>query len=97
PPWAGGCAPGDHEAPVITSPSAGQVAVLIPGVAPEEQEIPLAAEAPGRLSWFVDGAFLGTWPAEERVWWTPKAGEHTVVVQDEAGQEARLAFSVRRP
>lgn len=97
PAWAVGCAPGDHAAPVITRPEVDQVAVLIPGIAAEEQEVPLAAEGSGRLSWFVDGAFLGTFPAEERVWWTPVVGSHTVVVHDEAGQEARTTFRVRRP
>lgn len=99
PPYAPGCAPGDRAPPVITHPEQGQIAVLIPGIPPEEQEIPLAAEAraDGRLSWFVDGAFLGTFAAEERVWWTPSPGTHTLVVTDEAGQEARQRFSVRRP
>jgi penicillin-binding protein 1C len=99
PPWAAGCAPGDAEAPVITSPEAGQIAVLIPGVAPEEQEVPLAADAApdARLSWFVDGTFLGTFPAEERVWWTPTVGEHRVWVADAAGRGAERRFRVRRP
>lgn len=97
PPWARGCAPGDVRPPGIVHPEEGQVAVLIPGIDPEEQEVPLSAEGVGRLSWFVDGAFLGTFPAEERVWWTPEVGRHTIVVHDEAGQEARRILQVRRP
>ncbi len=97
PPYAEGCAPADHPPPVITSPEQGQVAVLIPGLAPDEQEIPFAAEAPGALSWFVDGVFLGTRPGSERVWWTPTPGAHTLVVQDALGREARVGFRVVEP
>lgn len=99
PPWARGCAPGDRVAPVITSPEAGQIAILIPGIDATEQEIPLSADAAAdsRLSWFVDGVFLGTFPAEERVWWTPAPGRHTVWVSDSGGRAAEQSFEVRRP
>ena len=79
-----------ERAAVSTVPS------LVPGLPPERQEVPLQADASGeRLSWFVDGAFVGTHPAEERVWWTPTRGDHEVVVVDEAGLSARRAFWVR--
>jgi penicillin-binding protein 1C len=48
------------------------------------------------LSWFVDGEFLGTFPASERVWWTPREGTHDVVVTDGTGQSARRTLEVRR-
>lgn len=82
--------------PRILSPGAGQLALLIPGVAAREQEIPLAAEsASDQLSWFVDGRFLGTVRADEHLWWTPQPGRHLVVVTDEAGRSAEQAVSVR--
>ncbi len=61
---------------------AGQILVLLPGVAASDHEIPLQAEStsPGaRLSWFVDGEFIGTVATAERLWWLPRP------VTDEAG------------
>lgn len=81
--------------PRILSPAAGQLALLIPGVPAEDQEIPLAAESGSRtLSWFVDGAFLGTVDSQERLWWTPSVGRHTVVVTDAAGRSAEQVLRV---
>jgi penicillin-binding protein 1C len=92
-----GCAPGGgRRAPAIVSPRAGQMALLVPGVPRERQEIPLEAEAAeGRLSWFVDGKFLGTARPDERLWWTPHLGRHEVVVEDEGGLSARRLLEVR--
>jgi len=96
PSLAPGCQAAAREAPRLVNPPAGQGIVLVPGLPPERQEVPLQADASGeRLSWFVDGAFVGTHPAEERVWWTPTRGDHEVVVVDEAGLSARRAFWVR--
>jgi membrane carboxypeptidase/penicillin-binding protein PbpC len=66
-------------------------------MAVDRQQIPLEAEAAGDalLSWFVDGAFLGTVAATERIWWTPEAGSHEVVVTDERGRLAKRALVVR--
>ncbi|MEZ4317426.1 MAG: penicillin-binding protein 1C [Myxococcota bacterium] len=101
PPYASGCVPsGTREPPVILTPQTGQVSILIPGIDPSDQEIPLSAEVDSpdaRLSWFVDGEFLATVEVEERVWWTPTPGEHLAVVVDEAGQRATRRFSVRVP
>jgi penicillin-binding protein 1C len=98
PAWAPGCeTPGTRRRPSILSPAAGEVAILIQGLAADRQEIPLEAEsaASGHLSWFVDGAFLGTVAAEERLWWTPKVGKHELVVTDDAGLSARRTLEVR--
>lgn len=85
------------EGPRILSPSAGQLALLIPGVPTSQQEIPLVAESGSpRVSWFVDGQFLGTVPSEERLWWEPRPGRHTVVVTDEAGRSAEQVLRVQR-
>lgn len=87
---------GARKPPSIVSPQAGQVALLVPGVALDRQEIPLEAEADvGKLSWFVDGEFVGTASADERVWWRPQVGRHQVVVTDEAGLSARRELVVR--
>jgi len=83
--------------PRVVSPGAGQLILLIPGVDPREQEIPLAAESGSeKLSWFVDGHFLGTVASEARLWWTPRPGTHTVVVTDEAGNSAERVIRVER-
>ena len=72
--------------------------MLIPGVSAERQQIPLEAESrepSARLSWFVDGGFLGTCAAEERVWWAPEPGKHEILVVDNRGQSSRRTLLVR--
>jgi penicillin-binding protein 1C len=98
PAFAPGCEPGGAQRPPeIVSPGAGQVTLLLPGVAPEQQELPLEAEVEGEreLSWFVDGTFLATVRADERVWWTPSEGTHEIVVSDDRGLSARRSLKVR--
>ncbi len=89
---------GDDGQPEIVSPAAGQVKLLIAGVDPGQQEVPLEAELRGEatLSWFVDGRFLGTARADERLWWTPELGTHEVLVASETGATARRRLEVRR-
>lgn len=102
PSLAPGCRPGGVRAPPrILSPPAGKVALLLPGVPAGAQEIPLEADtalAGVTLSWFVDGAYLGSAPADRRLWWTPRPGVHEIVVSDGAGVTAhrRLEVRVRR-
>lgn len=94
------CTPaGPARPPVILSPPPGQVLVLLAGVPPERQMVPLDAETrrPGAtLSWFVDGEWLGSVEATDRVWWRPTTGEHEVVVMDETGLAARRGVRVVR-
>ena len=95
---APGCAPpGAQRAPEILSPGAGQVTLLIPGVPADQQEVPFEAEADDdrELTWFVDGAFLASARAEERVWWTPSPGTHELLVSDDRGLSARRTLVVR--
>ncbi|MCO4770668.1 MAG: penicillin-binding protein 1C, partial [Deltaproteobacteria bacterium] len=99
PTWADGCAaPQRDVAPRILTPPADHVALLIPGMPVDRQQIPLEAEAAGdtELSWFVNGAFLGTVAATERLWWTPEAGIHEVVVTDERGRLSKRDLEVRK-
>lgn len=87
------------EPPRITSPARGETTLLLPGVPAEDQELPLIAESSrlgGRLSWFVDGAFVGSTTGEEQLWWTPVPGEHEVLVMDERGASDRVEVGVRR-
>ena len=95
---APGCEPGgERQAPTIVSPAEGQVAMLIPGVPAEQQEVPLEAEASHEraLTWFVDGALLGTARADERVWWKPSVGAHEILVTDDRGLVAKRTLVVR--
>ncbi len=87
----------EHAPPSILSPPAGQILVLLPGVAVSDQELPLQAESRSgaRLSWFVDGQHVGTADAEERVWWQPRPGHHEIVVVDDAGLSAKRSLEVR--
>jgi membrane carboxypeptidase/penicillin-binding protein PbpC len=48
------------------------------------------------LTWFVDGALVATAPSGERVYWTPAAGRHEIVVADDAGHKARRTLEVER-
>ncbi len=93
------CQPVDQRrAPEILSPPAGQVLVLIPGVEAADQEVPLAADgdaAGSRLSWFVDGEFLGSVDEAEQLWWTPSPGRHQILVMDESGLSAERVLEVR--
>ncbi len=82
----------------ISSPRAGHAVILIPGLSPDRQEIPLEAETDSlaqSLSWFVDGAFLGRFPPSERVFWTPTPGEHEIAVADGLGLVASRRLEVR--
>lgn len=91
-------ATGRRRSPSILSPPAGQTLVLLPGLPVDQQEVPLQAEtsSPGaRLSWFVDGEFLGTTPADQRLWWQPSPGRHEILVLDEAGLGSRRILQVR--
>jgi len=74
----------------------GQVVSLLPGVPPERQRVPLTVSTRAAMvSWFVDGALLGTVAARERVLWTPELGKHEVVVADDAGRKARRVVDVQ--
>ncbi len=99
PEWAEGCAVASGRvAPAIVSPQDGRVALLVPGVALDRQEIPLEARAGGagaKLSWFVDGRYLGTVGPEEPLWWTPSPGHHEIVVTDDTGLADKRSLEVR--
>jgi len=98
PSWADGCAPPQRDrAPQILNPPADHIALLIPGMPVHKQQIPLEAEASGdaELSWFVNGTFLGTVAATERLWWTPEVGRHDVVVTDARGRLSKRELEVR--
>jgi penicillin-binding protein 1C len=97
-PSPGCAAAGERRAPEILSPPAGQILVLLRGVAAADQEVPLTADgdaAGARLSWFVDGEFLGTVDDQEELWWTPSPGRHQILVMDESGLLARRTLEVR--
>jgi penicillin-binding protein 1C len=92
-----GAQAGAQGRPAIVSPTFGHDLVLIDGMAADRQEVPLEAESPradARLSWFIDGVFLGTVGADERLWWRPTPGRHQVLVQDQSGLSARQSFRV---
>ncbi len=85
-------------APTVEWPPPDHQLVLLPGVPLARQQVPLKASDAGHgtdLHWFVDGEFLGTTPADEKVWWTPERGRHEVVVMDEAGRSASRVLTVR--
>jgi penicillin-binding protein 1C len=83
--------------PVIATPGEGQIVTLIPGVAETQQRVPLSASThAARLTWFIDGALIGAAASDERVYWTPAAGKHEIVVADDAGRKARRMLVVER-
>ena len=96
PPVPKACAAAVDDAPILMTPSAGQIITLIPGVPAKNQVVPLSASTrAGNLSWFVDGELVGAAPANERVYWTPAVGTHQIVVADEAGRKARRTLVVK--
>jgi len=100
PALAPGCESVKRRRPSILEPPPGQVLVLVPGIPETDQEVPLQAEiagGAGKLSWFVNGEFLGAVEPEERLWWQPRVGRHEILVMDESGSSARRALEVRRP
>jgi penicillin-binding protein 1C len=98
PPYAEGCEPTPEPGELkILSPPEGQVLVLLPGLPRGRQEVPLQAEAGGggTLSWFVDGEYLGSASADDRLWWEPRPGHHRLTVVDAAGRRAVRELQVR--
>jgi penicillin-binding protein 1C len=91
-----GCAADAGGAPVIVTPGEGLIISLIPGMPAEQQAVPLAASTrASTVSWFVDGALIGTGPANRRQYWTPTVGTHSLVVADAAGRKTRRVVEVR--
>lgn len=98
PAYAEGCAPAEeNDPPRIISPEENQTVILIPGMPPSSQEIPLEADSMGgnSISWFVDGEYIQTVSSSERIWWEPSIGDHKIVVVDEKGQSAQRKISVK--
>ncbi|TMQ04732.1 MAG: penicillin-binding protein 1C [Deltaproteobacteria bacterium] len=81
--------------PVMVTPGEGQVVTLIAGMPASRQLVPLSASTrSATLSWFVDGALVGTAASDERVYWTPTAGRHEIVAADDAGRKAHRILVV---
>lgn len=98
PALADGCSAGrGRDAPAIVHPPAGHVALLLPGMDPGSQRVPLQAETAGsaELAWFVDGELIGRLPADQQLWWTPAPGQHEIVVSDPGGRTASRMLEVR--
>jgi penicillin-binding protein 1C len=84
-------------APQILTPVEGEVLTLLPGVPPKQQAVPLSASTRATtLTWFVDGALVGTAPAAQRLYWTPAPGKHDVVAADESGRKSHRTLTVTR-
>jgi penicillin-binding protein 1C len=84
--------------PAIASPPVGQTLVLMPGIPKSRQKVLLQAHTAGsedRLSWFVDGHFLGKADGDSALWWTPDEGAHELVVMNAAGQASKRRLVVR--
>ena len=100
PVFADGCVPETVAtiAPTMLTPVDGQVVTLIPGVPTKNQLIPLTASTrSSQVSWFVDGALIGTGAASDRLYWEPSPGKHEVVVADATGRTSRRTVSVEAP
>jgi membrane carboxypeptidase/penicillin-binding protein PbpC len=99
PPLAAACTVRDPASPPrIVQPALGAVVVLVPGLDPASQELPLAADLDqpdGPLWWYVDGALLARTPADQQAWWTPSPGRHEIVVLASNGTGDRRWVEVR--
>ncbi len=88
----------DAGPPQILTPAEGQVVTLLPGVPAKSQVVPLSASTRATiLTWFVDGALVGTTPSAQRLYWTPAPGKHDVVVSDEVGRKTHRTLLVTTP
>ncbi len=95
PVFAEGCTL-DAGPPVMLTPSEGQIVTLIPGVATRNQVIPLTVSTrASTVTWFVDGALVGTVASNAKAFWEPTVGTHDVVVADESGRKARRKLVVQ--
>lgn len=88
------CAAAQARPLVISSPS-DHTRLLVPGVSPSDQEVPLRADGSGELRWFVDGRYLGSSRAGDDLWWTPAIGRHDLLVMDDHGQRRHRKLWVR--
>jgi penicillin-binding protein 1C len=83
--------------PRISYPHPDAVFFIVPGLKPEQQEIKLEAQSDndsGSLSWFIDGKYLNSGPAAERLFFIPTPGDHELRVQDEAGRGSSVRIKI---
>ncbi|MFO8056608.1 MAG: penicillin-binding protein 1C [bacterium] len=83
--------------PRIITPGDDAVFFMVPGLAPDKQEIVMKAEAgPGveHLYWFVDGRFFQKASSHERVWMKPSPGNHRIRVMDPAGKDDSISVMI---
>ncbi len=84
----------------IIRPRPNAVLFITPGLPPDKQEVPLeadAATASGELYWFVDGRFMTSAGASEKVWLQPTPGPHVIKVLDAAGQGDTIRIEIIAP
>ncbi|HUS33305.1 MAG TPA: penicillin-binding transpeptidase domain-containing protein, partial [Kofleriaceae bacterium] len=95
PDFAEGCV-AQTSAPTITLPTEGQIVLLIPGVPASNQQVPFqVSTSSADVTWFVDGALVGTALGNERYFWEPTIGTHQIVVTDASGRKARRKLVVK--
>jgi penicillin-binding protein 1C len=98
PACGGGSAASVASAPTITWPPVRHEVVMLEMLPRSDQQIPLEAETAAggaMLHWYVDGAFIASKPADQKVWWKPSAGNHEIVVMDAAGRSDSRNVHVR--
>ncbi len=85
-------------APVVRSPSPDYIYQIRLGVPTEYQKICLEAASSNdvhKLYWFIDGELLGTTKPGERLFYSPKTGEHQVICQDDRGRSTEVKMVIR--
>ncbi len=67
----------------ILRPAAGTVLAIDPTIPPLQQQLALEASAPAGslLRWKIDGREIGRTRAAHRLYWSPAAGRHEIVVE----------------
>jgi penicillin-binding protein 1C len=80
----------------IVSPPDGAVYLLDPTLRRSFQAVSLrAAGASGRVEWRVNGVPVGSSPADARLAWTLRPGEHQVTARDTHGRTAGVRIRVK--
>ena len=81
----------------VVSPASGATYSIDPTLRRDFQALPLRAVAvqPTTLTWFVDGARIGTASSERALSWPLVVGSHEIEVRDASGREARASVVVK--
>ncbi len=79
--------------PRILYPAEGTIIAVDPDIPRDRQRIQFSAHSGNEVTWKIDGVEVGSGAS---VWWSPKAGHHSLALSDAQGKAIdRVSFEVR--